>query len=349
MQIAISERIVSAMEALYFYFKWAKGNMDIEKIPVILSTAQTIDTYLSSNLNYAAENTGLILSLERIKTLFDIIEVENNSAVIRTTNTDNKIILSDYHLMQGKKTLVAIDEYAFELGKHYVITGASGCGKTSVLTDIKEGIFGGLASNGQISLPVINGKDAKIMFLNQELYLPQESTLFEAIYYPNILAKLSKEEQLALKEKVISLLKEIRIDSDMDDPNNNKGVLARLNTEKFELSGGQKKKIAFVSAILHQPDILILDEALNGLDQKSVANVERMLNKYLPHVTILSVDHHPEDNNYNGFFEKEVHFANGTISESPAVTKLYDYNEINASGENVEIVNPLGLCDHCFS
>src|SRR5260221_2023714 len=43
------------------------------------------------------------------------------------------------------------------------------------------------------------------------------------------------------------------------------------------LSKGTKQKVCWISALLHEPDVLVLDEPLNGLDVETVALVKEMM------------------------------------------------------------------------
>ena len=86
------------------------------------------------------------------------------------------------------------------------------------------------------------------------------------------------------------------------------------------LSGGEKKKIAIVSAIMKKPDILILDETFDSLGP-SIIVAHQMLRKYLPSALILVVDHYAQTNNYNHFYAKELSFTDKNIvsQEIPSI------------------------------
>ena len=79
------------------------------------------------------------------------------------------------------------------------------------------------------------------------------------------------------------------------------------------LSGGQKKKIMLVSAIIKEPDILILDEIFSGLDSQSIFIAQKMLKKYLPNTLILIIDHHAQENNFDNFYDNGIHLDNQMI------------------------------------
>ncbi|EER21824.1 MULTISPECIES: ATP-binding cassette domain-containing protein [spotted fever group] len=56
-------------------------------------------------------------------------------------------------------------------------------------------------------------------------------------------------------------------------------------------SGGQKKKIGIIKAIISNPKILILDEVFANLDKTSIENVQQALKEFLPETLMLVVHH----------------------------------------------------------
>jgi ABC-type uncharacterized transport system fused permease/ATPase subunit len=302
----------------YFGFK-----VKIENPPMlkdsILRTKQThyeVDLFISGNLYLALQNTELMISKERIDQLLNIISENNTTTtLIRTTNDENKIIFKNYLLTMPNK-YISLDYLELQGAKHYVFTGESGCGKTSILIDIKGGVFGPLSSSGEISIP----SDSKIMFINQNPYLPTDATLLESIYFPNILGLLSEDELKTLKSRILDLFDEINIDNGSYEQD--AGLKSKLDSKDFKLSGGQSKKITIIQAILNNPTILIMDETFSGLDQSSLIKAQLLLNKYLENAMIISVDHHAVDNNYDEFYNQEVHFANNTAIINPIEPRM---------------------------
>ncbi len=330
--------------------------VDLGSIIFLSAQARTIDKFYSSNLNFYIENTEIFVSMERLKVIFSLINTADNNHAHKLYNQNKVITFRNYTLNLDGKQLVHINNFSFLLGKKYAITGNSGSGKTSVLVDLKAGVYGSISSKGTISVPEINGRNEKIVFFNQKLYLPKSASLLETIYFPNLLANLSEKEKSDLKNKIISLLKEISIDELSNDPSKDKGLVSKLESKSFKLSGGQEKKIAIIQAILSQEAIYILDETFTGLDNKSVATVQSMLNKYLPNSTILVVDHHAIDNNYNGFYDLEVNFADGEIIEKEIAPKTFNLTlakeiyslevEIGVSGKDLMLCGIVAQIDN---
>ncbi len=297
------------IDPLYFGFKWSTKQLDIADIPLIYSSSSAYVFYfLSSNLDSQANNIDIAFSKSRVDTLFKLIHSPNYHAE-RINNEAGNVIFKNYSLFLGEQKLVQIDNLIFEKGKHYAITGASGCGKSSTLNDLKDGVVGILSSTGEIHLP----SNAKIMHLDQQLYIPKESTLLETIYFPGILEQLPAEKISNLKNFVIFLFRELEIDNFVNDPTLSEGLIANLDTQKFKLSGGQMQKISIIQAILNNPDIIIMDENFARLDNRSVELIQKAIRKYLEKPTFLIVDHKAHGHNYNSFYDTEVHFENSTI------------------------------------
>ncbi len=313
-----AEELVDTMYNIFdiFYFgkKFLDGATSIDKIILEKRYSEDLLKFLLSNTNYIGMNSELLVVQKRVNEFFSIINTSKDpiSFIQIGNNNEGKIIFKDYLIRLDGQLLLKIDDLEFQAGKHYAITGKSGCGKTSTLIDLKHGLSSPLSSDGSISYPdIINQNKAKLMFIDQNSYMPLDSTLLELACFPNL---LNKEQLTEMKSKVISLFKELEIDEFINDPNNNEGLLSRLDSKDFKLSGGQAKKILVIQAILNQPTILIADEITNGLDKISLIKVQNALSKYLPNTMIVFVDHHAEDNNYDNFYDYEVNFSGGGTS-----------------------------------
>lgn len=71
-----------------------------------------------------------------------------------------------------------------------------------------------------------------------------------------------------------------------------------LNNSPFELSGGQKRRVAIAGVLAMNPKVLILDEPAAGLDPKgrdSILNMIKTLHETSPEKTIIFVSHSMED------------------------------------------------------
>lgn len=293
-----------------FYGAQVVANMvDLSVYFVAKKSIDVFYNFVMSNAHLQVESKELQLANEHVDKLFEVVDKPFNESIHRKESLNGEVVFKNYQLSIDEHPIVHIDHLVFEPGCRYAITGKSGCGKSSMLKDIKQGLIGGMKSSGEIFTPDIQTQP--IMFLNQDLYFPKGSTLFEILCFPKIAEKMSLQKQDLYKERTLALFKELEIDEFVDQKEC-LGLSSLLDSTEFKLSGGQGKKVAIIQAILSDPSILILDETFTGLDKTSLKLVEKALLKYLPHAMILSVDHHAEDNNFDSFYQKRVHFENQT-------------------------------------
>jgi ABC-type bacteriocin/lantibiotic exporter with double-glycine peptidase domain len=305
-------------------FNLLTKQISFSEVALFKNSMTTVSNYLSTNLNFNINSSSVIVAKEKIDGFFEIINAQEPKQALKREEKGNKIVFKNYVLSLENSTLLKLDGIAFEIGKRYALTGKSGCGKSSSLIDLKQGVCGALKSSGEIIFP--KGEEnskPKVMFLDQELYLPKDSTLLEAIYFPKIFDHLSSEKQDQLKEQILSFFKELEIDNFIEVSDEKaEGLASKLDLIQYKLSGGQRKKIGIIQAILSQPEILIMDEIFTGLDPNSLIKCQSFIKKYLPQALILSVDHHAADNNFNGFYDSEMHYFEGGVTERKIEQKI---------------------------
>lgn len=144
--------------------------------------------------------------------------------------------------------------------------GANGAGKTTTIKSI-VGILP--FDEGEI---LINGSsivDDPITCKKQIAYIPDNPDLYESltgINYLNFIADIFKLDKKTRKEKIEYYAKEFEL-------------INNLNDYISSYSHGMKQKLALISAFMHEPKLLILDEPFVGLDPKSSFIVKQEMKK----------------------------------------------------------------------
>jgi putative ATP-binding cassette transporter len=118
------------------------------------------------------------------------------------------------------------------------------------------------------------------MFLPQRPYVPI-GTLRRAAAYPNDETDVSREE-------LVEALKAVDLDQHIPK------IDAENENWDQTLSGGEKQRLAFARLLIHKPDIVVLDEATSALDTISQEKLMNLVHERLPKMTIVSVGHRPE-------------------------------------------------------
>lgn len=166
-----------------------------------------------------------------------------------------------------------------ETGHIYGIVGKNGAGKT-VLFKIIAGFI--KPSSGKVTVAgKIIGVDRDFpdslgLIIETPGFLSQYNAYQNLLYLANINNKISKED---IKESIrmVGL-----------DPDSNKKV------GKFSL--GMRQRLGIAQAIMENPNLIILDEPMNGLDKKGIEDVKELLLKLKGDgKTILMASHYAED------------------------------------------------------
>jgi ABC-type multidrug transport system ATPase subunit len=286
----------------------------IPDVTVVKLSTDNLYQFLLGDSSTLMRSVELMVSKHRLTHALELIQTPSNSQIVFSLNLEKKIVFSNYDLFLYNKLIVHIDYLEFSSGKIYAFTGKSGCGKTSALMDATMGLFGVMHGKGNVSRPFIENNPKEIMFIPQSKYNPScDIYLIESILFPRKLTDLNSQELEKTVQKIKLLFKELEIDSSTQNPEIKEGLSSKLFSKSFKLSGGQKSKIAIIQIILNNPLVAKLDETLVGLDLKSLIKVQKAIKKHLQDSIILIVDHNAKENNYDSFYDQEIHFEKGEV------------------------------------
>ena len=144
--------------------------------------------------------------------------------------------------------------------------GHNGAGKTTTLKCI-AGIHGYDA--GEIRIGGISLHDDPLVCKQMTAYIPDNPDLYEyltGIQYLNFIADIFKVSAEDRKERIQRYGDEFEITASLGD------LISSY-------SHGMKQKLAIISAMLHEPKLLILDEPFVGLDPKAAVALKGMMRK----------------------------------------------------------------------
>lgn len=167
-----------------------------------------------------------------------------------------------------------------------VITGASGIGKTS-LVDLICGLH--VPEAGEIRIDGTPLAQLDLSAWRRRIgYVPQDGVLVNQSILENVRLRardIGRERiEAALRAAsawdFVSALPE--------------GLETQIGERGAKLSGGQRQRLALARALVHEPLLLILDEATTGLDGPTTAAVCRELVTRLGPLTIVAISHQPE-------------------------------------------------------
>ncbi|KAA5806621.1 ABC transporter ATP-binding protein [Thermoanaerobacterium thermosaccharolyticum] len=174
-----------------------------------------------------------------------------------------------------------------EIGKIIRISGANGKGKTTLI-DIICGLL--TPQSGVVKFDDIDIKNINIYSLKKLIgIVPQNTYLFNDTIKGNI--KMGRDID---DNRTITLCEKLGFNDLINDKILNLSSIISNNGDS--LSGGQKRKITILRALVHDPQIIILDESLTFLDDYSKENFCKYLDQIKKDKIIIMISH--EDTPY---------------------------------------------------
>ena len=206
-----------------------------------------------------------------------------------------------------------------EKGELVGVIGHTGSGKSTLIQH-----FNGLLK-GSSGVVMLEGKDiwqdkknirqvrfkVGICFQYPEYQLFEE-TVYKDIAYGPTNMKLPKEE---IDKRVRSTIRFVGLDE------------SYLEKSPFELSGGEKRRVAIAGVMAMEPEILILDEPCAGLDPKGRDTVLGLIQQYQKNTdsTVLVVSHSMED--ISKIASKVLVMNKGTLAYYDSVDEVFSNAE----------------------
>ncbi len=238
---------------------------------------------------------------EALVTMDRLGETENRIEFARAT--DAKVTFENLEIATtGGCTTLSERHVEIALGDRVLVVGEPGTGKTALFLAI-AGLWPWGA--GRIALPQSDG----VMFMPREPYVPL-GTLRAVLSYPAPENAYSDEELRAVLDSAgLS-----RLSSSLD----------RVERWEKELSDDEQRFLAFIRILLHKPRWLIIDEALDGLEDEARERVMRLFNERLKGATILNIGR-PERKHH--FFKRVLH-----LTKDPGGRCFVPQSNISLSG-----------------
>lgn len=225
--------------------------------------------------------------------------------------------ITDLKKTYDGESTVAVDGVSFSVPEGEIVTllGPSGCGKTTTLRCVAgvEEITSGtikidnrVVSSDNTSVPAQH-RNLGMLYQNYAIW-PHKSV------YENVVFPLKYSEHRfdpdKHEERVTEMLELVKIPELKDKP-------------ATDLSGGQQQRVALARALVHDPELLLLDEPLSNLDRKLRTEMRDQIQQlqYEMGVSILYVTHDQQEAFY--LADTVVLLRNGKVMEVGSPTELY--------------------------
>ena len=234
--------------------------------------------WISSIIQRAAASQKRINEFLEIKT--EIVSTKNLTKPIH-----GEIIFDKVSFTYPDTGIKALNEIDFHVkpGESIAIIGTTGSGKSTIANLIARMYDN---TGGQI---LVDGEELQsydITHLRKQIgYVPQDVFLFSDTLYNNIGfgADLISEDKIIKASKDADVYKNI-----IDFPD---GFSTMVGERGITLSGGQKQRVSIARAIVRNPKILILDDALSAVDTKTENTILNSMKTIMEGRTTIIISH----------------------------------------------------------
>lgn len=167
------------------------------------------------------------------------------------------------HVQKNYGNFRAVDDVSFSVsaGEIFAMLGPNGSGKTTIIRmmlDILKPDAGSIAVFGQA---LNEATKARIGYLPEERGLYRNVPVLDVMVYLGQLKGMPGQEA---RQRSLALLEQLEL-----------GDFAHKKVS--ELSKGMQQKVQFAVTVLHQPDLIIIDEPFSGLDPVNTLAIKQLL------------------------------------------------------------------------
>ena len=203
----------------------------------------------------------------------------------------------------------ALDNVSFEIKSGEIVgfIGPNGAGKSTMMKVITGFIP---ASSGKVTVNGLNVEADNLEIKKQIGYLPENNPLYPEMYvreYLGFVASIYKSGMSAKKQidNIIELT----------------GLVPEQNKKIGSLSKGYRQRVGLAQALIHNPAVLILDEATTGLDPNQIVEIRNLIKEAGKEKTVMLSTHIMQE--VEAICDRVIIIDKGVIVADEEKSKIY--------------------------
>ncbi len=174
----------------------------------------------------------------------------------------------------------AVSDISFDISRGEIVglLGHNGAGKTTimkVLTGFLE------PTSGTVTVDGADIREDRIGVQRRIGYLPENAPLYPEMLVQEYLQMMAELREIPQQEQRRAIVRAIKV-TGLED-----WILRPIST----LSKGYRQRVGLAQALLHEPDVLVLDEPTNGLDPVQIVEVRELIKRLGQKITVIFSTH----------------------------------------------------------
>jgi len=216
------------------------------------------------------------------------------------------------NLTKAYGTQKAVDDISFKAANNEIVgfLGPNGAGKSTTMKIITGYLD---ADSGIVTVNEVDVNKNPVEAKKQIGYLPEGNPLYYEMYVREYLSFVAGLHQIKNSKK--------RIEEVIDLT----GLKIESNKKTGQLSKGYKQRVGLAAALIHNPDVLILDEPTTGLDPNQIIEIRQLIKELGKDKTVLFSSHILQE--VESICDKVIIINNGTIVADDSLSNLRLSNE----------------------
>ena len=245
----------------------------------------------------------LMASVDKLGQVFDLPLERNSGDKLGESTGPFSLSLQDVSFRYSLSPSSAVHGFSLQVnaGEKIGIDGTNGSGKSTVL-DLIAGLR--IPRTGAVQVNGFDLRDLDISDFRRHVSFVRKEEIFDGNVIENIRVGRDWIPLIRIREVLaeLSLLDDILALTD--------GLQTNLSGSESPLSAGQTQRLLIARAIVDQPRLLILDEALENIDSKSKSEILRLISATEAPWTLILASHDPLE---LSFCQKIIHMNEGKI------------------------------------
>lgn len=208
----------------------------------------------------------------------------------------------------------AVDDISFTVNKGEIVgfLGPNGAGKSTTMKII-TGYLPSSAGKAMVcDIPVVENSNETKKKIG---YLPEANPLYYDMYVREYLDFVTNIHSVKnKKEKIEEVIKTV-------------GLTVEANKKIGQLSKGYKQRVGLAAALIHDPEVLILDEPTTGLDPNQIIEIRELIKKLGADKTVLFSSHILQE--VQAICDRVIIINKGKIVADNLLSKLIGKSHLN--------------------